>query len=119
MKYYKAKSGEEIKKEDYSKIVLFNQNDFKAKDKLIQLATIYPNTKQRLHFHKYQTTILYILEGESLLVINNQEIFLKVGDSVICEPGDKHYFWNKNNSNFTFIVFKIDLPMEDDTNWIE
>lgn len=117
MKYYKANSGELIKKQDYSKIVLFDQNNFPKKDNLLQIATIYPQTKQRLHYHDKQTTVLYILQGECLLYINGQELMVAVGDALICEPGDKHYFWNKTEKDFTFVVFKLNLPEQDDTHW--
>ena len=39
----------------------------------------------------------------------------KLGDAFICEPGDKHYFWNKTDKEFKLVVFKVDYPEIDDT----
>ncbi len=117
MKIFNAQSGELVKKEDYSKVVVFDKEAFRDKAHLVQVATIYPQTKQRLHFHEVQTTALYILEGEGVLFINNQEYTLKKGDAVMCEPMEKHYFWNKTDKDFTFLVLKINLPEKDDTHW--
>jgi quercetin dioxygenase-like cupin family protein len=116
MKLYKSGSGEEIKKQDYSKIVLFDQSQLPT-GHFLQIATIPANTKQRLHYHDVQTAVVYILQGRCTLHINNQDITLSEGDAVVCEPGDKHYFHNQTGQDFTFLVFKINLPEQDDTHW--
>lgn len=34
-------------------------------------------------------------------------------------PKDKYNLWNKSNKDFKLAVFKINLPKENDSHWIE
>lgn len=120
MKYKSNKDGELILRNDYSKKILLNLNDFKEKGHLLQVVTIPPQTKQRMHSHSKQTEVFYILKGETVITINNQDFLAKPGDSFICEPGDIHNLWNKTDKDFELVVFKINYPEGDeDTKWLE
>jgi len=120
MKYKSASEGHEIVKKDYSKKIIFSLNDFQEKGYLLQIVTIPPNTKQRMHSHNRQTEVFYILEGETVITINGQDYLAKPGDAFISSPGDVHNLWNKTDRPFKLVVFKINMPEEgDDTNWQE
>jgi quercetin dioxygenase-like cupin family protein len=107
-------------KKDYSKKVIFYSKDFLEPGHVFQEATIFPNTKQRMHFHFKQTEVFYIISGESILNINNKEYPVKPGDAFICEPKDKHFFWNKTNQELKLVVFKINKDENsEDTEWVE
>jgi len=118
MKYFKVATGSVITKDDYSKEIIFNQDDLPGKGHLFQIVTIPPQTKQRLHYHDYQTEVFYILEGKCSIYINKKKFLAKPGDAFVCSPRDKHNLWNKTNKDFKLAVFKIDLPLKDDTHWI-
>lgn len=118
MKFKSASVGETITKKDYSKRIIFSLDDFEEEGHLLQTVTIPPNTKQRRHSHSIQTEVFYILEGETIININDVDYLAKAGDAFICSPGDKHFLWNKSNKEFKLIVFKINMPKNsDDTNW--
>lgn len=119
MKYNSLKLAKEMIKPDYIKSILFNPTDFTQPGHLLQVVTISPQTKQRKHHHATQTEVFYVLEGECMIYINDQEFFAKPGDAFITDPGDTHNLWNKSNHPFRLAVFKIDLPTEDDTTWAE
>ena len=120
MKYRPAGEGEEVVKEDYRKRIIFSLDDFAEKGHLLQIVTIPPNTRQRLHFHHRQTEVFYILEGETLITINGVEHQAKPGDAFICSPGDAHNLWNRTDKEFKLAVFKINLPGDgEDTHWME
>jgi quercetin dioxygenase-like cupin family protein len=119
MKYMPHGSGETIYGTDYSKRVLFPTQDFEEEGHLLQVVSIPPRTKQRLHSHRQQTEVFYILEGEALMRIEKKEILAKPGDAFICSPGDRHNVWNQSDSDFKLVVFKIGLPKENDTDWID
>jgi quercetin dioxygenase-like cupin family protein len=119
MKYLKSGNGKVIESKDYSKEIIFDQSDLPGSGHLIQLVTIPPQTKQRLHYHNKQTEIFYILKGECHIFINDEEFVAKPGDAFICSPGDRHNLWNKTDKPFKLAVFKIDLTQENDTNWTE
>lgn len=120
MKYSPSSEGEEIIKKDYSKKIIFSLADFQEKGHLLQIVTIPPKTKQRLHSHNKQTEVFYILEGETTITINGVDYPAKPGDAFICSPGDVHNLWNTSDKEFKLLVFKINLPEnDDDSNWQE
>lgn len=120
MKYRSATEGEEIVKKDYRKKIIFSLEDFEEKGHLLQVVTIPPHTRQRLHSHLEQTEVFYILEGESVISINSVEYPARPGDAFICSPGEVHNVWNQTDGDFKVLVFKINLPEEgEDSRWLE
>lgn len=119
MKYVSATSGVFDKKADYSKKVVFSLEDFGNDGHLLQEVIIPPKTKQRKHKHFVQTEVFYILSGKCEIYINDKNIIARPGDAFICEPGDEHWLWNKSDAEFKLVVFKINKPQDDDTEWLE
>jgi quercetin dioxygenase-like cupin family protein len=120
MKYRSSTEGTEIVKKDYRKKIIFSLEDFDEKGHLLQVVTIPPHTRQRMHSHNQQTEVFYILEGQATITINDIEVLAKPGDALICSPGEVHNLWNQTNKDFRLVVFKINLPEEgEDSNWHE
>jgi len=119
MKYKPWNSGETIREKDYSKRVIFSSDDFREPGHLLQVVTIPPRTRQRLHFHREQTEVFYIVEGEAAISINERDYQARPDDAFICSPGDRHSLWNQSDEGFKVLVFKINKPEEDDTDWLE
>jgi mannose-6-phosphate isomerase-like protein (cupin superfamily) len=120
MKYRFSTEGQEIIEKDYRKKIVFSSDDFDETGHLLQVVTIPPDTRQRMHFHDRQTEVFYILEGEATVTINEVDYLAQPGDAFICSPGDVHNLWNKRKADFRLVVFKIKLPKEgEDTHWRE
>ena len=119
MKYKPWNSGGTIREKDYSKRVIFSSDDFREPGHLLQVVTIPPRTRQRLHFHREQTEVFYIVEGEAVISINERDYQARPGDAFICSPGDRHSLWNRSDNAFKVVVFKIDKPNQDDTDWLD
>jgi|WetSurMetagenome_2_1015567.scaffolds.fasta_scaffold1267145_1 mannose-6-phosphate isomerase-like protein (cupin superfamily) len=119
MKYKSGKDGEVIKQIDYLKKKIFSGNDFNKPGLLLQTVIIPPITKQRLHVHHFQTEVYLILKGECEIVINNISAIANPGDAFIVSPEDTHYLWNKSDQEFSLVVFKYDVPFEEDIEWLE
>lgn len=120
MKYRIATEGEEIVKKDYKKKVIFSLDDFDEPGHLLQVVTIPPNTRQRMHSHGVQTEVFFILEGEATITINDVDYLAGPGDAFICSPGDIHKLWNKTEADFRLVVFKNNLPEDgEDSYWQE
>jgi len=118
MKYKTLKDGTFIQKQDYSKTIIFSLEDFVQPGHQLQIVTIPAQTKQRKHLHFKQTEVWYMLEGECKIVVNDQVFNSVVGDSFISSPGDTHYLWNQTDKDVRVLVFKINLPENDeDTQW--
>jgi mannose-6-phosphate isomerase-like protein (cupin superfamily) len=119
MKYKPAGSGEIVEEQDYTKTIIFSSDDFAEEGHLLQVITVAPRTKQRLHFHREQTEVFYGLEGHAVIEIGGEEFLARPGDAFICSPGDHHSLWNRSDEDFRLVVFKITSPEEDDTVWME
>jgi len=119
MKYRPAGSGEIVEEQDYSKTIIFSGDDFEVPGHLLQVVTVPPRTRQRLHLHREQTEVFYVLEGQALIEIGGEEYFARPGDAFICSPGDRHSLWNQSDDDFRLVVFKINRPEKNDVVWIE
>lgn len=119
MKYKPWNSGETIREKEYSKRVIFSSDDFREPGQLLQVVTIPPRTRQRLHFHREQTEVFYIVEGEAVISINERDYQARPGDAFICSAGDRHSLWNRSDKDFRVVVFKINKPDQDDTDWLD
>src|SRR4030042_251051 len=119
MKYRPAGSGEVVEEEDYTKTIIFSADDFEEEGHLLQVVTVPPRTKQRLHFHREQTEVFYVLEGQAVIELAGEEFLARPGAAFICSPGARHSLWNRSDEDFRLVVFKISLPEEDDTVWME
>jgi len=118
-KYARAGSGETVQEVDYAKTIIFSADDFEEEGHLLQTVTVPPDTKQRLHFHREQTEVFYVLEGQAVIELAGEEFLARPGDAFVCSPGDKHSLWNRSDEDFRLVVFKINTPAEDDTDWME
>jgi mannose-6-phosphate isomerase-like protein (cupin superfamily) len=119
MKYIPAGSGEIVEERDYSKTIIFSSDDFGEPGHLLQVVTVPPQTRQRLHLHRQQTEVFYVLEGEATILIAGEEFPAQPGDAFICCPGDTHRLWNRSREHFKLVVFKINKPQVDDSVWLE
>jgi quercetin dioxygenase-like cupin family protein len=59
------------------------------------------------HFHPTMYEVYYICKGSSLFKINDTEIELKSGQSLIIEPGETHSVKNSSNSDCEWLYFGI------------
>jgi quercetin dioxygenase-like cupin family protein len=119
MKYRPAGSGEIVDEGDYAKTIIFSGVEFEEEGHLLQVVTVPPRTRQRLHLHRKQTEVFYVLEGQAMLELTGEEFVAQPGDAFICGPGDRHSLWNRSNEPFKLLVFKINKPQGDDTEWID
>lgn len=119
MRYRRSGEGRRVQEKDYSKTIIFSTDDFDEEGHLLQVVAVPPRTKQRLHLHREQTEVFYILEGEAVIQISGLDFAAKPGDAFICSAGDTHSLWNQSDEDFRVVVFKINRPEEDDTDWLE
>jgi mannose-6-phosphate isomerase-like protein (cupin superfamily) len=119
MRYRPSGSGEVVEEPDYSKTIIFSSDDFDEPGHLLQVVTVPPHTRQRLHLHRQQTEVFYVLEGEATIEIAGEEFPAQPGDAFICSPSDTHSLWNRSEEHFKLVVFKINKPQVDDSVWLE
>ena len=106
--------GEWIKREGYEKKIFFDENDLSCKGSLVQVVRLYPKTENKPHYHKIQTEVFVTTSGNGIIVKNNEKHRMKVGDIMICKPGDVHYVINDKDVNFDILVFKTNYVDDKD-----
>ncbi len=110
MKYLPSKSGKIIEKPDYLKHIIFEQADFLTPGHTLQIVTNPAGKTLRAHFHKKQTEVGYVLDGQATWTVNGKTYEMKPGDAVIIEPNDVHEIANPYNVDCHILIFKSHLP---------
>ncbi|HEY4541340.1 MAG TPA: cupin domain-containing protein [Noviherbaspirillum sp.] len=64
------------------------------------------------HVHKVQEQIYYVLEGEGLLTLDDEQHLMRAHDYVFVPPGVRHSFTNTGLDGLVFLV--ITTPGSDD-----
>lgn len=103
---------------DYDKSIIFSPVELPAKGSQIQIVTIPPKAKQRLHVHRIQTEACIGINGTCEIIVNNKTIYMRPGDALLIEPNDTHYLWNKSSILFSILVVKYNYE-ENDMEWLE
>lgn len=82
----------------------------------IQLVEIEPGDRVKPHFHKSQTEVYCVLDGEATFGIGGTEHRAEEGDIMICEPGQSHCVQNDSSETFRIFVVKTNYE-EGDSYW--
>jgi len=93
-----------------SKALVGPQN---AGSKLIdfRISRYAPNAYVEEHSHKVQEQIYYVLEGEGVLTVGDEEHVMRPHDYVYLPPGIRHSFTNTGLDGLVFLV--VTTPAED------
>jgi len=104
-----------LNKEDYSKRIYFGEESL-GKGSLIQEIIVKPGEVLKSHYHEKQTEVLYMLNENGYLIINDEKLELKTGDVLVVEPMDRHITINNTDKDFLYLCFKINF-VEGDSIW--
>ncbi len=104
--------------EGYRKKVLFDEADLDSEDTRIQVVEIKSGDRVKPHFHKSQTEVYCVLNGEATLGIGQTDYQAEEGDILICKPGQSHHVINDSSETFRLLVVKTNYE-EDDSYWKE
>ncbi|MCE5296200.1 MAG: cupin domain-containing protein [Euryarchaeota archaeon] len=98
----------------YSKRVVLGREDIGLKVDLVQEVVFRKGDKVPLHHHEVQTEIFYAIT-ETLFEINGEDVLMRPGDVLFCEPGDVHGNPTVPEDS-KILVLKVDYK-EDDMVW--
>jgi quercetin dioxygenase-like cupin family protein len=98
----------------YSKRVVLGREDIGLKVDLVQEVMFKKGDKVPLHHHEVQTEIFYAIT-ETLFEINGEDVLMRPGDIIFCEPGDVHGNPTVPEDS-KILVLKVDYK-EDDIVW--
>ena len=86
----------------------------KGKNYQVKEIVINPKSSISLQKHKYRSEHWIIVEGEGLIIRNNQKITLSVNQEIFIPKGTKHRITNKKKSSLKFIEVQIGKYLGED-----
>mgnify|MGYP000995959544 CR=1 FL=1 len=73
-------------------------------------------TGEKMHYHHYSTQVFYILSGNALFIIDQQEYRVSAGQSIRIEPGQIHCIQNQDDQDLNFLVISVPPSQTDRVN---
>ena len=99
------------KKKGYDTFSLAEEDTLDQKGTQIQLARFY--TEKYGHYHKKTTEFYYVLKGEGKAIVDDKEIKLTSGTSLLIRPNEHHTFINEREDTLEVIMFKTNSEPND------
>ncbi|MDD5566753.1 MAG: cupin domain-containing protein [Patescibacteria group bacterium] len=116
MKFIKSSKKAWEEKKGYSKKIFLDEEDLHTPGARIQLIKIKPKETAKNHYHKKQTEISYFLNNNGFYIVNGIKQQVEAGDIIVIEPNDRHEVVNNTDSDFLYVVYKLNYA-EDDLFW--
>ncbi len=66
------------------------------------------------HYHKDRESVLIILSGEAIEIVEGKEYSVKAGDIIFIPAKERHLIYNKSNNEVRFIEFYTQPPLKND-----
>jgi mannose-6-phosphate isomerase-like protein (cupin superfamily) len=63
-----------------------------------------PGTTEQLHFHQKARQLFYVLSGEAMFDVEDDQLIIKAGESLHIPPMTKHRISNSGIEDINFIV---------------
>ena len=73
-----------------------------------------PGNQVLYHFHNNRESIIMVISGEAIEVIEGEEIPIKAGDVLYIPPGEKHATVNRSDKDFRYLEFFTFPPVSSD-----
>jgi quercetin dioxygenase-like cupin family protein len=112
------KSEEYIKMENpnpgkpYRPEILTSEN--KAKNLGGMFGLLVAGSQVPYHYHNNRESIIIVISGEAIEVIEGKEIPIKAGDVLFIPAGEKHTTINRSNRDFRYLEFFTCPPLSAD-----
>lgn len=101
----------------YVKNVLFEAEDLAQEGARFQIVKFKPGSSIKPHHHEQTHEIFYIREGSGILEMNGEKFEIGADDVFLCEPGDRHAFFNTGETELVVLIFKTNEGGDGDIYW--
>lgn len=88
----------------------FISPDFIGPWHFIDHAVLPPGASIGLHTHGNNEELYFILEGEGLMTVNEEQRNVAKGDLILNPPGGTHGLENRSNKNLSILVIEVEIP---------
>lgn len=86
---------------------LYNAEDFVSKLSGVTIDIVPPGSEIGLHYHESEEEIYFILEGEAVMLVNDQEHLVHGGDMILTQPGNSHGLKNASSADVRLMAVEV------------
>jgi quercetin dioxygenase-like cupin family protein len=73
-----------------------------------------PGSQVPYHYHNDRESIIIVISGEAIEVVEGKETPIKAGDILFIPAGEKHSMINRSNQDFRYLEFFTFPPLSAD-----
>ena len=73
-----------------------------------------PGTQVPYHYHNKRESIIFVIHGEGIEVIEDEEIPIKAGDVLCIQAGERHTTLNRSDKDLRYLEFFTCPPVTAD-----
>ncbi|HCO67360.1 MAG TPA: cupin domain-containing protein, partial [Dysgonomonas sp.] len=70
----------------------------------VKLECMPPDTKENIHYHTKALQFFYILKGEAIFHIHENEVNIRAQEGILISPQTIHFIENRSNERIDFLV---------------
>ena len=85
-------------------------NLFDTKNMFCDVYCVKPGQNQKIHSHKNEDKVYYVLEGEGKFTVGDEEKILRAGEITIAPKGEQHGVINDSHEDLSILVFMAPNP---------
>ena len=93
---------------------ILTQEEHQAKSLGGMFGLLVPGSQVPYHFHHHRESIIVVISGEAIEIVEGKEIPIKVGDILFIPAGEKHTTVNRSTKEFRFLEFFTSPPLSAD-----
>ncbi len=73
-----------------------------------------PGSPANYHYHNDRDSIIFVLSGEAIEIVEGREVPITAGDVIYIPPGEKHGVANRSKKEFRYLEFFTHPPVRSD-----
>ena len=78
------------------------------------LGILAPKTSVPYHYHKKRESVIIVISGKGIEIIDGKEFTIKKGDILFIPAGEKHRTINNSEEDLRYIEFFTNPPLNKD-----
>jgi len=86
----------------------------KAKDMGGMFGLLEPGSRVPYHYHKTRESVLIVISGEGVEIVEGEEFPVKAGDILFIPAGEKHAIINRSEEDLRYLEFFTCPPVGSD-----
>ncbi len=118
MKIIKNENTEWTIADGYKKKIFFDEDDLHQPGTLAQIVVVEPGSEVKPHYHAGAFEVIYVVEGNALMIIKGEIVHTAPGDIILTEPDDIHSVKNDSDKAWKVFVFKTNHE-SGDSIWLD